>query len=85
MVMSATGHAARHRSILGTCAVAGPTRATVIAAGTGPGLEGIAQAKFQGHGPKHGLAAIRRADEENRVIPGSGDQQGPLRHFVAAR
>ena len=29
------------------------------------------------------LPQFGRPDEENRMVPGSGDHQGPLRHFVA--
>ena len=84
MLMSATGNFRRCRSIWLLAALAGPARIVPVAARARPNLEGRAEAEFQGDGPEHGLAAIRRADEENRVVSGSGDHQGPLCHFVAA-
>ena len=47
-----------------------------------PDLEAAAKAEFQSNGPQHGLAAIRRADEKDRMVPSNSDHQGPFRHFV---
>ena len=82
MLMSATGSLRRCRSIC-LQGIRRPDAGLPIPARARPGLEGCAEAEFQGDGPQHGLAAIGWADEENRMVPGSGDHQGPLRHFVS--
>ena len=64
-------------------ATASPARIIPITARARPDFEGVSEAEFQGDGPEHGLATIRRADEEDRVVPGSSDYQSPLRHLVS--
>ena len=83
MLMSANRQLTNVPFDLVVAALAGPARITSIAARAGPDLEGVSEAKFQSDGPEHRLATIRRADEKDRVVPGSGDHQGPLCHFVA--
>ena len=81
--------------IRGTCAVSTPLdlAATALAGTTGvvsvaawarPCLKGTVEAEVQGHGTKHGLSAVWRAEEEDRMVSRSGHHQGPLGHLIAA-